>query len=177
WREVVEASHFFDEENRHALQDPRTHLIVGDGRSHLLLSKRQYDVIISEPSNPWIAGVAALFTREFFQMDRSRLAPHGIICQWAHTYNIAAEDLRAIVATFRWVFPNAILSLVGGDYVILVASNDDSDDLAKRWNTDIRGHWQRPGVAADLATVGASEPFSVSSLFIAGPRQLQPYTS
>jgi spermidine synthase len=175
--EVVEASHFFDADNQHALADPRTHLIVGDGRSHLLLSTRQYDVIISEPSNPWIAGVAALFTREFFKMARARLAPHGMICQWAHTYNISDEDLRAIVTTFTSVFPNATLSLVGGDDVILVASNDDSDDLAKRWGTDIESHWQRPGVAADLATVGALEPFSVSSLFIGGPQQLLPYTA
>jgi spermidine synthase len=174
--QVVEASHFFDEENRHALQDPRTHLIVGDGRSHLLLSQRQYDVIISEPSNPWIAGVAALFTREFFQMARARLAPHGMICQWAHTYNIADEDLRAIVATFRSVFPNATLSLVGGDDVILVASNDDGDDLTSLWRSNIEHHW-RPGVATDLATVGALEPFSVSSLFVAGPPELLRYTA
>lgn len=175
--QVVEASHFFDEENRHALQDPRTHLIVGDGRSHLLLSQRQYDVIISEPSNPWIAGVAALFTREFFQMARARLAPHGMICQWAHTYNITDDDLRSIIATFRSVFPNATLSLVGSDDVILVASNDDGEDLTARWTRTIEAHWQRPRVAADLATVGASEPFSVSSLFAGGPRELLRYTA
>jgi len=60
-----------------------------------------------------------------------------MICQWAHTYNIADEDLRAIVATFRSVFPNATLSLVGGDDVILVASNDDGDDLTSRWRSNI----------------------------------------
>src|SRR5262245_28073245 len=76
--EVVEASQFFLDENHHALADSRTNLIVGDGRSHLLLSNRQYDVVISEPSNPWIAGVAALFTREFFLAARDRLAPGGI---------------------------------------------------------------------------------------------------
>ncbi len=112
--EVVEASHFFDDDNRHALADPRAHLIVGDGRSHLLLASRQYDVIISEPSNPWIAGVAALFTREFFLAAQARLAPHGIMCQWAHTYNIADADLRAIVATFTSVFPNGTLWLARG---------------------------------------------------------------
>jgi spermidine synthase len=89
---VVRASQFFKKENRDALTDVRTHLIVGDGRSHLALTDRRYDVIISEPSNPWIAGVAALFTREFFTAARSRLAPHGIICQWAHTYDISADD-------------------------------------------------------------------------------------
>ncbi|HWF84258.1 MAG TPA: fused MFS/spermidine synthase, partial [Vicinamibacterales bacterium] len=64
--EVVEASRFFDRENGRALQAPGVRLIVGDGRSHLKLTSRRYDVIVSEPSNPWMAGVAALFTREFF---------------------------------------------------------------------------------------------------------------
>ena len=98
-------------------------LIVGDGRSHLLLTDRSYDVIISEPSNPWIAGVAALFTREFFAAARARLAPGGIICQWANAYNISDADLRSIVATFRSVFPDGTVWLVGADDVLLVASD------------------------------------------------------
>jgi spermidine synthase len=173
--EVIEASHFFDNDNQHALADARTHLIVGDGRSHLLLASRQYDVVISEPSNPWIAGVAALFTREFFQAARARLAPHGIICQWAHTYNIADRDLRSIVATFTSVFPNGTLWLIGGDDVLLVGSNDDRNDIASRL-PNIARNWQRPGVANDLAAVAASEPFSVVSLLSAGPDQLAHYT-
>lgn len=63
-------------------------------------------MIISEPSNPWIAGVAALFTREFFEGARNRLAPGGVICQWANAYNISEADLRSIVATFLSVFPH-----------------------------------------------------------------------
>jgi spermidine synthase len=91
---------------RNALADPRTHLIVGDGRSHLALSNQKYDVIVSEPSNPWIAGVSSLFTKEFFESARERLAPGGIICQWANAYNISEQDLKSIVATFTSVFPN-----------------------------------------------------------------------
>ena len=82
-------------------------------------------MIISEPSNPWIAGVAALFTREFFEAARDRLAPGGIICQWAHTYNISDPDLRSIVATFTSVFPDGTVWLVGGDDVLLVAASTD----------------------------------------------------
>ena len=70
--EVVEASAFFDRESGHVLQAPGVRLIVGDGRSHLKLTPRRYDVIVSEPSNPWMAGVAALFTREFFEVARAR---------------------------------------------------------------------------------------------------------
>ena len=94
--EVVEASHLFTAENHRALDDPRTRLILGDGRSHLAaVFARNTTSIISEPSNPWMAGVAALFTREFFAAVRDRLAPGGIVCQWAHTYDIS--DRRSAV--------------------------------------------------------------------------------
>lgn len=191
--EVVEASAFFAAENGRALDDPRTNLIVGDGRSHLLLSDRQYDVIISEPSNPWIAGVAALFTREFFAAARSRLAPGGIICQWANAYNISDRDLRAIVATFRSVFPDGTVWLVGGDDVLLVgstASVDGADRVAAAADSepgverpiearlaDIERHWARPGVADDLASVAVREPFSIWSLFMGGPGELERYAA
>lgn len=169
--EVVEASRFFESENRRALDDPRTHLIVGDGRTHLLLADRQYDVIISEPSNPWIAGVAALFTREFFEAARARLAPGGIICQWAHTYNISDADLRSIVATFTAVFPDGTLWLVGDNDLLLVAATEPLE--ARLGN--IARNWQRPGVADDLSRVAAVEPFSLLSLYAGGRRELARY--
>ncbi len=169
--EVVEASHYFDEENGHALDDPRVRLIVGDGRSHLLLSDRQYDVIISEPSNPWIAGVASLFTREFFEAAKARLAPGGLICQWAHTYNISDRDLRSIAATFTSVFPQGTIWLVGEDDVLLVAGDAPIGDRLDR----IAANWSRPGVAADLATVHVVEPFSILSLYAGGPAELAQY--
>ena len=99
--EVVEASHFFDAENHRALADPRTRLIVGDGRTHLLLTRDRYDVIVSEPSNPWMAGIASLFTREFFAggarpaRARRRALPVG-----AHLRHQHRATLQSIVATF-----------------------------------------------------------------------------
>ena len=172
-REVVEASQFFLAENGHALADPRTRLVVGDGRSHMLLTSQQYDVIISEPSNPWIAGVAALFTREFFETARDRLAPDGVMCQWANAYTISDADLRAIVATFRTVFPDGTAWLVGPDDVLLVGSRG-TPPIADRL-TQLSRHWQRPGVAEDLVTSAVVEPFSVLSLYAGGPDELSRY--
>ena len=126
-REVVEASAYFAQENRGALQDARTRLVIGDGRTHVALGREPYDVLISEPSNPWIAGVAALFTREFFEAARRRLAPGGLMCQWAHTYDISDADLRSIVATFSSVFPHATLWLVGDGDVLLLGSAEPID--------------------------------------------------
>ena len=171
--EVVQASAYFLAENRSALADPRTHLLVGDGRSHVLLGQRKYDVIVSEPSNPWIAGVASLFTQEFFAGARARLAPGGILCQWANAYNISDADLRSILATFRSVFPHGTAWLVGGDDVLMVGSVEPLEEKL----SSIAANWQRPGVAADLAVVAVGDPFAIYSLFVAGPVELATYTA
>ena len=171
--EVVEASAFFVTENRDALRDPRTRLILGDGRSHLLLSQSRYDVIISEPSNPWMAGVASLFTREFFLAARARLAPGGLLMQWAHTYSISDADLRSIVATFVSVFPDATAWLVGESDLLLVGATAPVAAL----ETGLASSWSRPGVAADLAGVTIHDPFSVLSLYLAGGPELQQYAA
>ncbi len=171
--QVVEASAWFEAENDAALADPRTRLILTDGRSHLLLSSQSYDVIISEPSNPWMAGVATLFTREFFQAARDRLKPQGILCQWAHTYGISDEDLRSIIGTFLSVFPDGALWLVGDGDVLLIGSVDPLEPRLGR----IATAWERPGVAAALAAVGVRDPFSVLSLFVGSGRDLEHYSA
>ena len=182
-RDVVDASKYFEAENHAALADPRTQLIVGDGRTHLMLGRQQYDVIVSEPSNPWMAGIASLFTREFFQGARDRLAPGGVLCQWAHTYDISQDDLRSIVATFLSVFPNGTMWLVGDADVLLLGSTESldariagmADAMTRRHPTtqSPRGGDPGPGVAADLASVGVSGPFSLVSLFVAQGKPLQ----
>ena len=171
--EVVEASRFFEAANHHALQNPATRLVVGDGRTHLLLGDEQYDVIVSEPSNPWMAGIASLFTREFFEVAKSRLSPGGVLCQWAHTYDISDPDLRSIVATFLSVFPNGSLWLVGEADVLLIGSTEPLTDRI----AGIAGAWRRPGVAEDLASVGATAPISVLSLFISDGEALKTWTA
>ncbi|MSO81905.1 MAG: tetratricopeptide repeat protein [Acidobacteria bacterium] len=169
--EVVAASAFFAKENHDALADGRTRLILGDGRSHLLLSDERYDVIISEPSNPWMAGVAALFTREFFLAARERLAPGGLLTQWAHTYNITDADLRSIVATFLSVFPDGTAWLVGESDLLLIGG----DGPVAALDEDLAASWGRPGVAADLAEVSVRDPFSVLSLYVARGADLRTY--
>ena len=137
-------------------------------------------MIVSEPSNPWIAGVAALFTREFFAAARDRLAPGGVVCQWANAYNIGAEDLQAIVATFLEVFPAGAAWLVGEHDVLLVGgvagAGAADTDMSQRLEA-IAAHWQRPGVAEDLATVAAVEPLSVQSLYVGGRLELARYAA
>ena len=169
--EVVEASAHFAEVNRHSLDDPRARLVRGDGRTHLSLTSRRYDVVISEPSNPWMAGVAALFTKEFFETVRGRLAPGGVFCQWAHTYDVSDADLRSIVATFRAVFPDGTMWLVGDGDLLLVGSTAPLEPRLE----EIATTWQRAGVGEDLRTVGMKEPFALLSLFVGGPGEMSRY--
>ena len=109
---VFEAAPLFAELGGGLLDDPRFSIAFRDGRNHLLRARESWDVIVSEPSNPWISGVSNLFTREFYEVVLGRLAPDGVFGQWFHYYNLHASDVRVEVKTFYTVFPHASLWLV-----------------------------------------------------------------
>lgn len=103
---------YFADVNHNVASDPRFRIHIQDGRNYLLTTPTRYDVIVSEPSNPWITGVSNLFTREFYSIAKSRLNEGGIFCQWFHYYNISLEDMKAQSRTFAKSFPYASMWLV-----------------------------------------------------------------
>jgi spermidine synthase len=107
--QVVAASDFFVPWNNKVLSNPKTELIIQDARAHLELTERKYDVIISEPSNPWMAGLANLFTKECFILARNRLKQGGVFVQWVHSYQMDWSTFSLIGRTFSEVFPQSIL--------------------------------------------------------------------
>jgi spermidine synthase len=167
--EVVEAARLFGAVNRQALVDPRLRVVVGDGRNHLLLTDRRYDVLISEPSNPWMAGVSALFTRDFFALARARLAEGGLFCQWAHIYNMAPADLLTVVASFTDVFPKAALFLLNEGDVLLLGGRGE---LPRPDAALLAARMSAPSVREDLAGVHVKSVFGLASLFALGPPDL-----
>lgn len=115
---IVEASHYFDDWNNRPLDDPRTTLIANDARNHFMLTPDgYYDVIINEPSNPWLSGVSNLFTREFFDLGKRKLKPGGIWGQWIQMYGMDTEDLRTLLRTFAETYR----------YVLLFSTIEDAD--------------------------------------------------
>ncbi|MCB9676160.1 MAG: hypothetical protein H6737_13650 [Alphaproteobacteria bacterium] len=119
---VVRASHFFDHVNGRPLDDPRTTLLIDDARAVLTRDPRRYDVIVSEPSNPWISGISSLFTREYWALGRARLNDGGVFCQWVQLYGMGPEQFRGIVRTFASVFGDVWLyETIPGSDVLLVA--------------------------------------------------------
>jgi spermidine synthase len=104
-------------------QQARFSMIFGDGRTALQGSPNKFDIIASEPSNPWIAGISNLFTREFFRAAREHLTEGGVLAQWIQTYNFTLSDYLMIVRTMRSEFPYCgIVELVGGTDTLLLAS-------------------------------------------------------
>ncbi|MGD9213080.1 MAG: tetratricopeptide repeat protein, partial [Desulfobacteraceae bacterium] len=132
-KEVVTACRrFFFPFNNHCLNDPRTQLIIQDGRNHLALTSQHYDVIISEPSNPWMAGLANLYTLEFFQLAKQRLNRNGIFAQWIQAYEMDWETFSLLGRTFTKAFGNGALIKVGpGDYLLMGFSDQKGLD----WQT------------------------------------------
>jgi spermidine synthase len=105
-RVIDVARDYFSGVNRNALSKTNVQVIVGDAREVLLVSRQRYDLIVSEPPNPYRAGVANLFTREYYQAVRDRLAPGGIFSQWLQGYQLDAESLQLVYATLLSVFPH-----------------------------------------------------------------------
>ena len=142
---VIEASRYFEPINGRPLDDARLRLVIGDARGELRRDVEPYDVIISEPSNPWITGVANLFTRDFFELTASRLAPGGVFAQWFHLYGMSEDSAREVMATFRSVFPHVVafndrdLILLGSDRPITFSL----EQMTRRFAD--------PGVRASLA--------------------------
>ena len=130
---IVEAAAFFDDLNHRPLVDPRTTMVQGDARTVLGYWPGRFDVIVSEPSNPWVAGSGGLFTQDFYQMMRGKLKPRGIYAQWVQLYEISPENLMCVLRTFRTVFPHVqVLATYerGVDLVLLGSENEIFFDLS-----------------------------------------------
>jgi predicted membrane-bound spermidine synthase/tetratricopeptide (TPR) repeat protein len=122
---VLNSHPVFQKYNYDVLNNKVVHAYQEDARTFLRTVPRTYDVIISEPSNPWIAGVSGLFTREFFQECSAKLNPGGILCMWFHQYEMSDENVQLVLRTLHDVFGENIYAFLPDlADVICLASND-----------------------------------------------------
>lgn len=169
---MVDASDFFRRFNEDALDDPRLALLIEDGRNHVLLTENRYDVIISQPTNPWISGVGSLFTLEYFELLEARLRENGIACVWLQAYGLEPEDFKMITRTFNEVFPYTSLweSLVGKDFIMIGQKKPFLIDFEI-----LKNRFDIPAVAADLDRIGVESPLEFLKYFVSGPLNLRTY--
>ena len=160
---IEEAARYFEEWNHHVLDDPRVELIANDGRNHVLLSEPQsYDVIVSEPPNPWISGVANLFTKDFLEVGKTRLKPGGVWSQWVQLYGMDDRDLKSLLRTFAEVYPNVLVySTIEEADLVLVGS--DRPLVPTKGRAERLFGW--PKVAAELRSVGIEDPMELVAIY------------
>jgi len=149
---VIEAASLFEAAAHRPLTDRRSKLVIEDAGTYLRSTSEDFDVIISEPSNPWIAGVGNLFTKEFYEEARRRLRPGGVFCQWIQTYSASPATLSTVFHTVLTTFPHGQLFYVesSGDLIIL-ASPDRELTLDR---ASITRTLASPAVAEDFARIG-----------------------
>ncbi|MFL6277791.1 MAG: fused MFS/spermidine synthase [Blastocatellia bacterium] len=170
---VVEATHYFEDVNNRPLQDPRLRLISNDGRNFIYTTDEKFDVIISEPSNPWLTGVANLFTLEYFKRGAERLKEDGLFGQWLQLYEMAPEDVRTLIATFHAAFPYVyIFRGAEGDLMLLGSKMDRKLDLQV-----MQAHFNETQVAADLKRIKTTQATDLLSRFYLGPQEVADLTN
>ncbi len=147
---VVRAAKFFEPWNGGVLTDPRARIVVEDARTVLKLSPQQYDAIITQPSNPWMAGVGSVFSHEYYELAASRLKPGGVMVQWFHVYEMHDGIVGLVLRTFGKTFPHLEIWDAGSGDIILIGSR-------QAWASD-PAQWSRifehPPVKTDLASIG-----------------------
>jgi spermidine synthase len=156
--------------NDNVLADPKVRVFVNDGRQHLRMDGIQYDLITSEPPPVTNAGIAALYSIEYYRLARARLKPNGWITQWLPLYQLTEEDALSVVRAFIDVFPAAILLSGSTDELILVGYAGERIDL----DPDLMARTleARPKVAADLARLELSTPAEIIGTLVSPTSQL-----
>ncbi|PYS43957.1 MAG: hypothetical protein DMG13_34625, partial [Acidobacteria bacterium] len=147
--EVVQAARFFSAHNDGVLNNPRVRVVVDDAKSFLRTTDRKYDVIISEPSNPWMAGVAAVFSLEYYGNCRARLNPGGVMAQWVQMYESDDGTLQIVLKTFSLVFPYlSVWQIASGDLMLLGSNEPLSVDFRA-----LQQRMNQTAVKADLERI------------------------
>lgn len=146
--------------NEKAMQNPKMHVIIGDAREILLAAREKYDLIVSEPSNPYRAGIASLFTREYYQAALGRLNPGGMFAQWVQAYEVDNHTVQTVYATIGAVFPNVETWQTDEGDMLLVGSaaprTHDAAELRQRvarepFKRALRQAWRATDLEAFLA--------------------------
>lgn len=144
---MVEAARGFNARNANAYADPRSHIRIDDAKTFFSTRNGRYDIIISEPSNPWVNGVSNLFSNEFYHLVRRYLKPGGVLVQWFQLYEIDVSLVASVLRALGDNFPDyAIYASTDNDLLIVAG---DAATLAQ----PLADVFREPGLAQELRTV------------------------
>jgi spermidine synthase len=152
--------------NQDVLANPKVHLLTGDGRELLLTTTAHYDLIFSEPSNPFRAGVASLFSADFYEAVQKRLRPGGLFLQWLQGYELDPQVVRTAYATLGSVFPSVESWQVHRADLLLMASRQPVVHDLDRVRSRVRAEPYRSALARTWGVGGAEGLYAA---YVASP--------
>ncbi len=155
--------------NRRVYEDKRINFVFEDARTFFYTGQKKYDIIISEPSNPWVSGVSSLFTEEFYTSINRFLKPDGLIVQWIQLYEFDSSLLLVILKAISNVFPHVkIYDVPGGGNIVIVASQEDFEPkYYRRFETSKE-------IVGDLKRFSDEIDFFTNSNYILSGESLKP---
>jgi spermidine synthase/Flp pilus assembly protein TadD len=170
-RDILGHARFFDDANHGVLNDSRVAVYVNDGRHHLHLQPQaSYDLITLEPPPIGYAGVAALYSREFYELARTRLKRGGYMTQWLPAYQVPTETTLAMIRAFVDVFPQAVLVSGAEADLLLIGTNDAPNQIDPMHVANVLS--AAPAVAADLRRLDLGTVREIVGTFVASGQTL-----
>jgi spermidine synthase len=165
---MIAGSNAFYPANRRVFEDPRSHFGIDDARAYFAAGGGGYDLILSEPSNPWVSGVSGLFTTEFYAQVSRHLSPDGVFGQWLHLYEMNDDLLLSVLAALHRSFGSYALYYISNSDILVVASRRP-ELPAPDWSV-----MREPAIAADLASFVPLTPQTLNALRFADRGTLAP---
>jgi len=167
---MIEAARMaFYPRNRQAYDDPRSHLHIEDAKTYFSVANKRYDIIVSEPSNPWVSGISSLFTQEFYRHAAGHLNDGGLLVQWVQLYEIDFASVASVMKALSPWFRDYAIYLSGRDDILIVASKDTSLGLPQQRIFELAG------LREDLARVFVLRSDDVRALRVGGKALLDPF--
>lgn len=168
---MVEGARHLGKRVERAFSDPRSHVVIDDAKAYFASVPNKYDLIISEPSNPWMGGTASLFSTEFYQYAPRQLNDDGLFVQWLQLYEITPELVNSVLSAMLVNFKDVKAYLANESDLILVASpKGEVPELGG-------GIFKQPLVSADLARIGVADLRSLQDTMVLNRAGLEGYLS
>lgn len=165
---MVDGARLFGKASERAFTDPRSRIYIDDAKSFLAISPRQYDLIVSEPSNPWVSGVSSLFTREFYARIKTKLKPDGVFLQWLQIYQTDYDVVASVMKALGEEFGDYVIyETMVGDLAIVASQTKVAEPTAELFSF--------PDAVRMLARFKVTGSADLELRRIGNKRLLQPY--
>ncbi len=165
---MVEGANHFRPRVENAFTDPRSKIHIEDAKTYFSTHRNKYDIIISEPSNPWVSGIASLFTEEFYKHITNYMSDDGVFVQWVQAYEINPQLFFSVLKALKNNFSDFALYLPNNTDLIIIARNNHT---VNHFGTDV---FNNDSMGKALANIGVHNSQDIEVRFIADNHILSP---